>query len=170
VPREISVGVETLIQFIEEREIEINLFVAGAVERPARGLRATARGLDRIPEKHELRVAIAVDHFVPVVLRVVEHEGDELNFFLLGCVARRIGSAGRAAAGANGAGVEQRRNQVALEDEAEHEQHEYAADADVHAAETAATGEAAPAAVVTTIFNIVAGAAWSPSHECRLAS
>jgi hypothetical protein len=52
-------------------------------------------------------------------------------------------------------------NRFRFEDKAEDEQNQHATDADVHSAKT----EASPsAAFVASIFNVVAGPAWCPSH------
>ena len=93
---------------------------------------------------------------------VVEDERDELNFARLGGFAR--GALGAAYGGCTRrGGVEKRRDQVALEDETQDEQHQESADAEWNAA--TADSKASATAAVAAIFDVAADAARSPAHE-----
>ena len=86
---------ESSLQFVIKGEIDVDLFIFGAIKRSGGGLRAAAPGLCVIAEENEFRVVILLaglcrQNLRPVVLRVVENERDELNERLLRCVLCRI--------------------------------------------------------------------------------
>ena len=81
--REVAGCAEARAQIAVEREIDVHLLVGGAVERPHLALAGSARGMGRVAEQHEARVAIAGQQLRPGVLQVVEHERDELDQLLL---------------------------------------------------------------------------------------
>src|ERR1700730_6412966 len=104
----------------------------------------------------------------PGFLRVVQHEGNKLHqgfFRLIACrgSARRVRIAypGRSGRSRSTAAIE-KREEVCLEDEAEDEQDDGAADADVHAAKLKPAATAS--GFVATIFNVRTIAAGSPLH------
>ena len=100
----------------------------------------------------------------PGVLRVVEHEGDELHEGLFGGVAGRVRLAdGRA--GVACAAVKQGED-VCAKDDAQDQDDNRAADADVDSAEL----KAATAALVATILDVGAFTAGRPSHEAIIPS
>src|ERR1700733_666188 len=102
------------------------------------------------------------DQLGPCALHVIENKGYELNFFLLGGIARGI----RWTRNGGGRGccsrIEEGRNQVSLKNKAQHQQDEQAADAEVDAAGESST--AAAAAGIAVIFDVAAGAAGCPTH------
>lgn len=100
----------------------------------------------------------------PGVLNVVKDPGNELRLAIVAGRCARRGTAHRFR-GRDGAAGEER-EQVRVEDEAQHQQHKRAADADVHTAESAESESAtAAAAFATTVFHVVTDAAWCPLHR-----
>ena len=81
-PGEVTGRAEALLQLLEERQVEVHLAVARAVERSDRGVGHPARGVDGVPEEHQLGRRVAAPHLVeepaPGVLGVAEHLGHEL--------------------------------------------------------------------------------------------
>src|SRR2546429_4785593 len=89
-------GVETALEILKERGVEIDLAVVRAVERPHCGLRESAgRACD--PGKHHERrrlvgFAVLRKNFLPLRFRAAEHGRDELSHLVRGrsraCLAR----------------------------------------------------------------------------------
>src|SRR5262249_56320842 len=73
---------EAVTQLVVEAKVDVDLVVAGTVERPAGGLGEAARGIDAVAEQHQVRVLILRPLLRqqpgPRRLSGVEHEGDEL--------------------------------------------------------------------------------------------
>src|ERR1700712_2159498 len=134
--RELAGRAEAIAQLIVEAEINVDLLIERAVERPHRRLRLTASRLHAIAEENELRVvplhAFLRNDLRPGLLRVVEHERHELHFLVL--FGRLAGGWRRLIAGGRGsrctAAVTEEREQVAVEEEAQNEHDDRAADAE----------------------------------------
>lgn len=155
---EFAGSAELIFQFVEEAEIEINLFVAGTVKRAGGRLREAASGIDAAAIQNKFCMAIIRNDLCPGVLHVVKHERDELDFALFG--GALLGSGGRTLRGfGGGRAAEKRREQVAFENKAQDQENQDAADADVDAA-----GKTSAAAAGTVVFYIVADSAWGPAH------
>ena len=82
--REVAGGTEAALQLVVEREVDVDLVVGGAVERPDRGLceEAAAR-VDAAREQDEARLLVGCgrgrhEGLVPDVLGVGEHDRHEL--------------------------------------------------------------------------------------------
>jgi hypothetical protein len=135
-------------QLIEETQVDVYLFVFGAVKRAGCRLRRAASGLGVIAEQHQLGMAVIGagqrQQAGPRLLHIVQDEGDELDFAITtspgiavsGVSVRRRGRS--AAAGEQG-------KQIHFEDETQNDQQQRAADPQVNAAE-AASAEAKSAA------------------------
>src|SRR6202041_909794 len=162
--REFSGSAEAIFQFVEEGQVEINLFIAGAVKGPRGGLGQTTGGIDVVAEQHHFCITVLRKDLGPGILRVVEHERNELNFFLFGSVARRVGwtRSGRRTPRTHSATVQEWRDQVTFKDKTQNQQNEQAANPDVNTAESTT----ARAAGIAIVFNVAAGAARCPSHVC----
>ena len=50
--REFTWGAESVLQFVEEGKVDINLLILRTVEGTGRRLRHAARGIDGVAEKH----------------------------------------------------------------------------------------------------------------------
>src|SRR5439155_14422145 len=81
---------------------------------------------------------------------------DKLDFALFSGIARRVGLAHHSST----RGRAQERQEVAMEDEAQYQEDDEAADADVNAADLKSSTAFTPA-----IFNVVAASTQCPSHE-----
>ncbi len=78
--REVPWSAESILQLVEEAEIEVHLLIRRAVERPRGGLREAARRLDGVPEQHRARLAITpAEDLAPRLLGVGHHGVDELH-------------------------------------------------------------------------------------------
>jgi len=162
--REFAGSAELIFEFGEEAEVEIDLFVTGTVKGAGGGLGEATGGIDSAAIEDQFCVTVLRDDFRPGVLHVIEDERDELDFALFGGALR--GAGGRALRGLRGGGATQeRREQIAFENETQDQQDQYAADADVDAA-----GETSAAAAGTVVFDIVADSAWGPTHVNLLAT
>src|SRR5690242_21584928 len=120
--REIPRGAEAPLQLVVKAQVDVNLFVARAIERPSSRLRHAARGVYSVAEEDELGVAIRVslllEDALPRALRVVEHKGNEAHLGFLAGVIHRTAFGRR---GAHRPASEQRQ-EIAMEYEAEHHQ------------------------------------------------
>src|SRR5258706_10846211 len=90
---------ETAFQFVKKAQVGIHLFVFRTVERTGRTGSLSARGGIRIPEQHQLglpvlTIALCREDGLPGRLHVLQHEGHELIFLVLGWLRRRIGCRG----------------------------------------------------------------------------
>ena len=156
--REFAGSAELIFEFGEEAQVEIDLFVAGTVKGAGGGLREATGGIDSAAIEDQFCMTVLRDDFRPSVLHVIENERDELDFALFGGALR--GAGGRALRGLRGGrATQERREQIAFENETQDQQDQYAADADVNAA-----GETSSAAAGTVVFDIIADSAWGPTH------
>jgi len=71
--REVAGCAELSVELIEEAEVEIDLAIARAVERTARGFGTTTCGANFIAKEDELRGRVVVNESLLNVLRTVEH-------------------------------------------------------------------------------------------------
>jgi hypothetical protein len=97
-------------------------------------------------------------------LRVVEDEGNEFDERSLGGITSWIWLPDRCGSGVCATAAEQG-EKIGFEYEAENQEDDRAADADVQATELES---AAPAAFIATVFDILALATGGPSHEFLL--
>src|SRR5687768_5337740 len=83
--REIAGRVETLAQRFVERQIDIDLFVTGTVERAHSRAGHSARRLHLVRKEHErwftILTTVLSKDLVPNVFRFAQHYGDELFKF-----------------------------------------------------------------------------------------
>src|SRR5271165_721793 len=92
---------ETLGQFVEESEIEIDFLVAGTIERPGSLIGRPTSGRIGVAEQDQFGVTVAEVGLLrqkcfPGMLHVVENKRYKLHFALLaGSIHRRRGAAGR---------------------------------------------------------------------------
>ena len=142
---EIARRAEAALHVVEERGVEIDALVVGAIERPHRGLAGAARGARAAGVEHQARGAIArarrLEDVTPYVLGGSEDLRDEL--------ARRIGRHAFARRGLAGA---RRRRLLRCIQRVEHlsrvEAEEGGDDRDHHAADAEAAAETDAAAVL----------------------
>jgi hypothetical protein len=158
---------EAVAQFIEEAEIQIDLFVFGAVERPDLFAGKPASGPSSVAKENETGVVVRSsgglrEHGVPGPLDIIENEGDELDFRLLALVQ---GSIGNATLGLYGGGAGEVTEKVLMKNEAEDAEDNDAADAEMGRTDAEAP---AAAARIATIFDISADSAGCPFHEISL--
>ena len=86
--REIAGRAEALIELVEEAEVEVDLLIDWALEWADCRRSLAAPRAHGLAKNGELRVAILLtvhlgEQLRPRLLDIVEHEGDELNSFLL---------------------------------------------------------------------------------------
>ena len=76
---------ESLLEFLEEREVEVEFLVEWAVERSHRGLADAARGF-RLPAEHHHRRwrVLATEQFAPGLLGLCERHAREFAELCLG--------------------------------------------------------------------------------------
>src|SRR6185503_20838180 len=82
--REVAGRAEALRQLVEEGEIDIDLRIARAVERPGRRARVAAGGIDRVREEHQPGWLISVDELRPHVFGRGENGRCELSYLVAG--------------------------------------------------------------------------------------
>jgi hypothetical protein len=79
---EVARRAKTVLQLAEKAQVEIDLLVGGAVERPDRGAGEAAGRADFVAEQHERGIAIPAAHLLelllPHVLGAGQHDADEL--------------------------------------------------------------------------------------------
>src|SRR5919202_4336207 len=93
--REISRRAEAPLQLVEEAQIEIDLVIAGTVERPGRCLREAARRLNLIAEQRDDGTLVAAaQRVLPGRLHVLGDGIDEVDELLFS--GRRADAAGGA--------------------------------------------------------------------------
>src|SRR6267154_5637281 len=158
--RELAGGAKAAIQLIEKTEIDVDPFVFGTIERPGGGARSAASGLRGVTKQDELGVAIGFAGLVgkklrPCFLRVIERKGHERDQRALRSIARRIGLPDFRWTGGCSATAQQG-EKIGFEDEAENQENDGAADADVQAAELEAS---ASTRLIAAIFDVLAFAA-----------
>ena len=95
---EVARRAEALAELLEEREVDVHLAIARAIERADRGVRKAARRADRTGEQHYHRLLIGaldlLEQRVPGVLGVGQHRRRELLQLLLGRRAEPLGLVG----------------------------------------------------------------------------
>jgi hypothetical protein len=124
---EISGSAQTAREIVEEAEIEVDLAVFWAVERPRRRLRKAARRLDRVAEQDHLRAPVTGAELLrPHVLGVLRHHGHFVDEPLLGRRGRNLAARPHRLRRRGRIGPEQR-EEIGAADPAQHEQHEEAA-------------------------------------------
>src|SRR6185295_19905286 len=93
---EIAGRAELLFEVAIERQIDVDLLVAGAVERTCRASGRAARGLNLIRKKNEFRIAVLFTGLSqdsgPHVFGTGEHDRDKLPEFVFGGACRTRGS------------------------------------------------------------------------------
>ena len=77
------------LHVMEERHVEIDRLVHGAIERPHRRLRAAATGIGRAVIEHQFRVDVSHallrgQHFLPDRLGLAEHVANEARHAIFG--------------------------------------------------------------------------------------
>src|SRR5580704_14643654 len=96
--REFSRSAKPALQLIVKSEVDVNLLVAGAIERTSGRFRAATGRLPKVSEEYELGMAVRSarlfrQQLFPVLLRVIENEGDPLNQRFFGCISCGVGLA-----------------------------------------------------------------------------
>jgi len=111
--------------------------------------------------------ALLRQYLFPGFLGVIEDEGDELFKGLLTLVFRPVGPRNAGAGPRGDSAAAEHGKEVAFEQQAQNEQEDNSADADMHAAEGQSETTASSAVVlVPPIFNVLTVAAWCPAHGC----
>ena len=81
--REIAGVAAEVLQLLPERQVDVDLFVFGTIERTRRRLRRSAAGIRDIAIQHQLGVPILPsvlgEDLRPGLLRVIEHKADEVH-------------------------------------------------------------------------------------------
>src|SRR5262249_58331284 len=79
---------KTCLDLAEERSVEIHALVVGAIERPHRGLRSSARGASHFGKHHKPRrligLARGLEYFLPAVFGLAQHSRNELAHLIVG--------------------------------------------------------------------------------------
>src|SRR5688572_19969867 len=92
--RKVARRAEPLMQFLEERQVEIDFLIQRTVERSYRRLRKTTLRLHRVAEQHQLRLAIRLsvppELIVPHILGLRQHDRDEVRLLVHALVGARI--------------------------------------------------------------------------------
>src|SRR5258708_29519201 len=137
--RELAGGAEAAIQLIEKTEIDVDPFVFGTIERTGGGARSAASGLRGVAEQDELGVAIGFAGLVgkklrPGFLRVIERKGHERDQRALRSIARRVGLTDFRWTGGCSTPAQQS-EKIGFEDEAENQENDGAANANLQSAE-----------------------------------
>src|SRR5215831_16462386 len=129
----ISGRAETALEFVIEAKVDINLLVSRAIEGAGGGARRAAAGVGGIAKEHQLgmaiRNALLGKNFRPRLLRIIQDKGDKFYCRLFTGVTGAVRLRDRRTSAAAGA---QKGKQIAIEDKAEDEQNQHAADANVH--------------------------------------
>src|SRR5438046_1757837 len=85
--RKFTGSAEAIPQLVEKSEIDIDLFVARAVERSCSRFGCSAAGVRYVTKEHQLGVPVGVSRLgqqlLPCLLGIIENEGDKLDFFAL---------------------------------------------------------------------------------------
>ena len=175
---EITRGVELPFELVVEGEVDIDLVVARAVERPRRHAGEPAGRTDAPGEEHELRLLVGLaarlEDSAPDILRLGQHRSDEL-LHLVVALRRHLTLAGRHRNLPRPCLVEDlyRIDAEGLQDEEEHDQDDDAGNpaaaraADPHPARDAETGRVETARIVVltaAVLDIVALPAALPAH------
>ena len=86
--REIARRSKSLIKFIEERQVDVDLLITGTVEGTRFSACRAAGRLDGIAKQHEFCVRIArPKNPRPCLLRIIQHKGHELHLRLFGSIS-----------------------------------------------------------------------------------
>ena len=88
---------KALLQFAEERQVDIHPLIARAIERPDRRVGEAAGGVHPAAKQHQGRVLVlaigALEDFAPGVLGIAEYRANELRLLI---IAGRCGTLRRA--------------------------------------------------------------------------
>ena len=80
--RKIAGRAEALRQLVEKSEVEVDVLVAGTIERSRRRAREAAGGLDLTTKQNQLRRLIAaaglLEDFTPYILGIAEDRSHEI--------------------------------------------------------------------------------------------
>src|ERR1035441_8924643 len=168
--RKLARSSEALLQFIVEAQIDVHLLITGTVERPARRLRHTASGIDAVAEKHQLGVpvldALGAEDLGPSLLRIVEHEGDELHQRLLSLIAGCVWLPAHLGGRVDAAAHSHQRKKIALKHETQHQQDDETSNADMQAAKAKTAAPTSTTTIISAIFDVLALSARCPTHGC----
>src|ERR1700722_4664253 len=88
--REFAGGAEAIAELVKKEKIEIDLFVARAIDRAGGRSGLAAGRVCLVAKQNQLGVTVIGDQLVPVGLRVVKDERNELDFAGLGRFASGI--------------------------------------------------------------------------------
>ena len=164
---EFAGSAEALAQFVEEAQIDVHLFISGAVERSCCRFGRSAPGLNRVAEEHQFCMPVGSARLrqqaLPVPLHVIKDERHELHFPFLAGGTCGVGSgfdpAGRlrTAPGEHG-------EKVLFEDEAKYDEYESSAYSQGTAAESPEAGATPAAAALAPVFYVFADITWRPLH------
>ncbi|MCY1173266.1 hypothetical protein D9M73_134210 [compost metagenome] len=98
---EVARGGKALGHFLEERHVQVDLLVRGAIERPGGRGGQTAGRIHAIAEQHQGRVFVLtaglLEYRAPGVFGVAEDRAHELRAFVIGrwCLAALVGGGRR---------------------------------------------------------------------------
>src|SRR4029077_11491657 len=166
--RELAGRTKAPLELVVETKIDVNLLIARAVEGARSGFRAAATRLRVVAEEDELGVVVLLvglfgEKFRPGFLSVVQDKGNKLNQRSFGGIARRVRTIRGHGGAIAGRAASEQREEILLEDQAEHEQNQRAANSDVHAAELKSAATAAR--FVAAIFDVLAITTGCPAHR-----
>ena len=157
---EVAGGMQFVLQLLEERQVQVHLLVARAIERAHRRGGAAAGRVHATAEQVQLGLdiggAVRLEDRTPALLGRMQDRADE--GLLLGIDLERLPGLRRCAR--RGAALVQQCQRILEEDPAQQRQHDQAAQA--HAATAAETRATAATAVD---LDVAAAAAFSPIHR-----
>ncbi|MNI16114.1 hypothetical protein D3C73_694390 [compost metagenome] len=164
---EVARGGKALGHFLEERHVQVDLLVRGAIERPGGRGGQTAGRIHAIAEQHQGRVFVLtaglLEYRAPGVFGVAEDRAHELRAFVIGrwCLAALVGGGRRLLVHLPGQLSEDLQRILAgdpadADDQQDRRQAQALATAEAHP--TAATADI----ITTGIDNVVAASAFFP--------
>jgi hypothetical protein len=134
---EFSRSSESLLEFVKKCQIDVDLLVFRAIERPAGCLSPATTRVDAIAEQRQLRVAIGdallTQYLSPGLLRVVKDERDELHQRFFAFIESRIRLA--VLDGGSPSPEAGEREKVPMEDQTQYQKNKKSADTDVNSPE-----------------------------------
>jgi len=170
--RKIAGDVEALLHQFVEAQVDVDLLVAGAVERTGGGLAGAAGGRRAAGEQHQLRPhigrAAGLEDLAPGVFGIGQHGRDETRHLV---VRRRLVRRRRMLHGCDLPAAAEHvddRERIDAEEVGCHQRHRDAAQTDRATAAEGETAASAAAIVATAVFNVVAFAIAFPFHDCFL--